>query len=117
MTVKAYESGRPYTALMPFAFLVFGGALIPRGARRRARRERERLDALAEPPRQERRIEPDPDDDEWLSEDDSDDAVPRGRAMDLKCPNCAASSKHAQVSPRGDVQCEHCGTWFDAYRR
>jgi hypothetical protein len=31
----------------------------------------------------------------------------------LKCPNCGSSPSAAEVSPHGDVKCDHCSRWYN----
>lgn len=33
----------------------------------------------------------------------------------LKCPNCGSSPGEAEVSPHGDVKCDHCGRWYNVH--
>ena len=33
----------------------------------------------------------------------------------LKCPNCGSSPGTAEVSPHGDVKCDHCGRWYNVH--
>ena len=33
----------------------------------------------------------------------------------LKCPNCGSSPGTAEVSPHGDVKCEHCARWYNVH--
>ena len=34
---------------------------------------------------------------------------------DLKCPNCGSSPGAAEVSPHGDVKCDHCSRWYNVH--
>jgi len=43
--------------------------------------------------------------------------VPEG-AAGYRCPNCGASiAEGADVSPSGDVKCDHCRRWFNIHRQ
>lgn len=33
----------------------------------------------------------------------------------LKCPNCGSSPSQAEVSPHGDVKCDHCSRWYNVH--
>jgi len=33
----------------------------------------------------------------------------------LKCPNCGSSPGTAEVSPHGDVKCDHCSRWYNVH--
>lgn len=33
----------------------------------------------------------------------------------LKCPNCGSSPADAEVSPHGDVKCDHCSRWYNVH--
>ena len=33
----------------------------------------------------------------------------------LKCPNCGSSPGQAEVSPHGDVKCDHCSRWYNVH--
>lgn len=33
----------------------------------------------------------------------------------LKCPNCGSSPDTAEVSPHGDVKCDHCSRWYNVH--
>lgn len=33
----------------------------------------------------------------------------------LKCPNCGSSPGKAEVSPHGDVKCDHCSRWYNVH--
>ena len=33
----------------------------------------------------------------------------------LKCPNCGSSPGAAEVSPHGDVKCDHCSRWYNVH--
>lgn len=33
----------------------------------------------------------------------------------LKCPNCGASPQTGEVSPHGDVKCDHCSRWYNVH--
>lgn len=33
----------------------------------------------------------------------------------LKCPNCGSSPGEAEVSPHGDVKCDHCHRWYNVH--
>ena len=33
----------------------------------------------------------------------------------LKCPNCGSSPGTAEVSPHGDVKCDHCSCWYNVH--
>lgn len=33
----------------------------------------------------------------------------------LKCPNCGSSPGASEVSPHGDVKCEHCSRWYNVH--
>lgn len=33
-----------------------------------------------------------------------------------QCPNCAAPRGEAEISPSGDVKCEHCDAWYNIYQ-
>lgn len=33
----------------------------------------------------------------------------------LKCPNCGSSPAQAEVSPHGDVKCDHCSRWYNVH--
>lgn len=33
----------------------------------------------------------------------------------LKCPNCGSSPGTAEVSPHGDVKCDHCARWYNVH--
>lgn len=39
-------------------------------------------------------------------------APPPGK---LKCPNCGSSPSQAEVSPHGDVKCDHCSRWYNVH--
>ena len=43
-------------------------------------------------------------------------APPAARTANLKCTSCGASAAGTDISPKGEVKCPYCGTWFDAYR-
>lgn len=46
---------------------------------------------------------------------DRDDS--REQMGGYQCSNCGATlSDSADVSPHGDVKCEHCGRWFNIHR-
>ncbi|AMV21047.1 hypothetical protein [Planctomyces sp. SH-PL14] len=39
-------------------------------------------------------------------------------AAGYRCPNCGASiAEGADVSPSGDVKCDHCRRWFNIHRQ
>jgi hypothetical protein len=41
----------------------------------------------------------------------------RGPGTAFACPNCGASlGEKADVSPNGDVKCQHCNRWFNTHR-
>lgn len=33
----------------------------------------------------------------------------------LKCPNCGSSPQTGEVSPHGDVKCDHCSRWYNVH--
>ena len=33
----------------------------------------------------------------------------------LKCPNCGSSPQTGEVSPLGDVKCDHCSRWYNVH--
>ena len=33
----------------------------------------------------------------------------------LKCPNCGSSPGTAEVSPHGDLKCDHCSRWYNVH--
>lgn len=33
----------------------------------------------------------------------------------LKCPNCGSSPGQTEVSPHGDVKCDHCSRWYNVH--
>ncbi|MEW4489878.1 hypothetical protein AB1L42_17475 [Thalassoglobus sp. JC818] len=49
----------------------------------------------------------------------SDDQGPQDNTeLGYSCSSCGASlSPKAEVSPHGDVKCDHCGKWFNIYNR
>ncbi len=47
---------------------------------------------------------------------DSEDS-PRPTASGYQCSSCGATlDQTADVSPHGDVKCEHCGKWFNIHQ-
>jgi hypothetical protein len=33
----------------------------------------------------------------------------------LKCSNCGSSPQSGEVSPHGDVKCDHCSRWYNVH--
>lgn len=48
-----------------------------------------------------------------LDENETPGAAPRPGK--LKCPNCGSSPAQAEVSPHGDVKCDHCSRWYNVH--
>ena len=48
-----------------------------------------------------------------LVENESKPAAPQPGK--LKCPNCGSSPSQAEVSPHGDVKCDHCSRWYNVH--
>lgn len=47
---------------------------------------------------------------------DSGARVPQMTSDGYLCPSCNAPiGKNADVSPHGDVKCQHCGRWFNVH--
>ena len=45
-----------------------------------------------------------------------DHEAPRGAGGNYTCPKCGAPLEDgAEVSPRGDVKCRHCGGWYNVH--
>jgi len=48
-----------------------------------------------------------------IDESETSNAAPRPGK--LKCPNCGSSPSQAEVSPHGDVKCDHCSRWYNVH--
>ena len=46
---------------------------------------------------------------------DSDSTASPTQPVKLKCPNCGSSPGTAEVSPHGDVKCDHCSRWYNVH--
>ena len=46
---------------------------------------------------------------------DSVDTTSTPQPGKLKCPNCGSSPGTAEVSPHGDVKCDHCSRWYNVH--
>jgi len=47
--------------------------------------------------------------------DESETSKAAPRPGKLKCPNCGSSPAQAEVSPHGDVKCDHCSRWYNVH--
>lgn len=55
---------------------------------------------------------------DWSESETDDKQDHSGSQAAYACPRCGAPlANQADVSPHGDVKCDHCGGWFNVHRQ